>query len=126
MRCVAGVDEAGRGPLAGPVVAAAVVLTAEQRRTLLRMGLDDSKRLSPSRRARIFEAMAEIGVRWKAQAASHVRIDSLNILGATLWAVALSVAAVAVTAVVTWQPRRTPALAGVALVAGLLAYAGGW
>ena len=47
-------------------------------------------------------------------------------LGATLWAVALSVAAVAVTAVVTWQPRRTPALAGVALVAGLLAYAGGW
>jgi len=91
VRCVAGVDEAGRGPLAGPVVAAAVVLTAEQRRTLLRMGLDDSKRLSPSRRARIFEAMAEIGVRWKAQAASHVRIDSLNILGATLWAMRRSV-----------------------------------
>jgi len=86
VRCVAGVDEAGRGPLAGPVLAAAVVLTAEQRRTLLRMGLDDSKRLSPARRARIFNAMNEIGVCWKAQAASHDRIDSLNILGATLWA----------------------------------------
>jgi len=47
-------------------------------------------------------------------------------LGVTTWTVALSVAAVAVTAAVTWQPRRTPVLAGVALVAGLAAWAWGW
>lgn len=47
-------------------------------------------------------------------------------LGVTAWAVALSVAAMAVTATVTWQPRRAPRLAGVALVAGLAAWAGGW
>lgn len=47
-------------------------------------------------------------------------------LGVTAWAVALSVAAVAVTAAVTWQPRRTPLLAGMALVAGLGAWAWGW
>ena len=47
-------------------------------------------------------------------------------LGVTVWTVALSVAAVAVTATVTWQPRRTPELAGAALLAGLLARALGW
>ena len=47
-------------------------------------------------------------------------------LGVTAWTVALSVAAVAVTAAVTWQPRRTPLLAGVALVVGLTAWAWGW
>jgi Na+/proline symporter len=47
-------------------------------------------------------------------------------LGVTAWTVALSVAALAVTAVVTWQPRRAPVAAGVALAAGLLAWAGGW
>ena len=47
-------------------------------------------------------------------------------LGLAAWAVALSVAAVAVTATVTWQPRRTPLLAGMALVAGLGAWAWGW
>lgn len=47
-------------------------------------------------------------------------------LGVTAWTVALSVAAVAVTAAVTWQPRRTPLLAGMALVAGLGAWAWGW
>ncbi|PVY92645.1 uncharacterized protein DUF3325 [Acidovorax sp. 99] len=47
-------------------------------------------------------------------------------LGVTAWAVALSVAAVAVTATVTWQPRRTPVLAGLTLLAGLAAWAGGW
>ena len=46
--------------------------------------------------------------------------------GVTAWAVALSVAAVAVTAMVTWQPRRAPAFAGGALIAGLLAWALGW
>jgi hypothetical protein len=47
-------------------------------------------------------------------------------LGVTAWAVALSVAAVAATAMATWQPRRIPAAASVALLAGLLVRAGGW
>lgn len=47
-------------------------------------------------------------------------------LGVTAWTIALSVAAVAVTAVMTWQPRRAPRLAGVALAAGLAAWAAGW
>ena len=52
--------------------------------------------------------------------------DTPASLGVTAWAIALSVAALAVTATVTWQPRRTPVFAGVALAAGLLARAGGW
>jgi len=51
---VAGVDEAGRGPLAGPVVAAAAVLTRDQARELMALGLKDSKALSPRRREALF------------------------------------------------------------------------
>lgn len=47
-------------------------------------------------------------------------------LGVTAWTIALSVAAVAVTALMTWQPRRAPVLAGVALAAGFAAWAAGW
>ena len=75
---VAGVDEAGRGPLAGPVVAAAVVLDPAR----CPEGLDDSKRLTPHRRAEIAEALrecAEIGV----GLASVEEIDRLNILRAS-------------------------------------------
>jgi ribonuclease HII len=86
VRRLAGVDEAGRGPLAGPVVAAAVILTPEQRRVLVGMGLDDSKRLSPAKRNKLFNVMDDLGVCWKAQAASPALIDSINILEATLWA----------------------------------------
>ena len=88
---LAGVDEAGRGPLAGPVVAAAVVLTREQRGILVGMGLDDSKRLTPRKREKIFESILRLGVLWKAQAATAARIDSVNILQATLWAMMLRV-----------------------------------
>ncbi|MEA3507484.1 MAG: ribonuclease HII [Synergistota bacterium] len=82
---VAGVDEAGRGPLAGPVVAAAAVLTRDQRDILKEAGLNDSKRLTPVRRERIFGLMQKIDVVWRAQAASPERIDRDNILRATLW-----------------------------------------
>ncbi|PUA99647.1 uncharacterized protein DUF3325 [Acidovorax sp. 107] len=51
---------------------------------------------------------------------------ALASLAVTAWTVALSMAAVAVTAAMTWQPRRTPLLAGAALVSGLAARAGGW
>jgi len=96
---VAGVDEAGRGPLAGPVFAAAVVferefLEAEARRSLA--GLDDSKKLPVSRRE-FFHALlsacphAKIGV----ASASVEEIDSLNILRATHLAMARAVAQLA-------------------------------
>ncbi len=85
-----GADEAGRGPLAGPVVAAAVLLTEEQRSLLVENGLADSKRLSASRREALFALMRDAGVRWAAQAASVERIDSTNILCASLWAMGKS------------------------------------
>ena len=87
----AGTDEAGRGPLAGPVVAAAVILTAEERKCLLSQGLRDSKKLSPSKREALFEKICEIGVMWRAQAASPSKIDRINILRASLWCMRRSV-----------------------------------
>lgn len=87
---VAGVDEAGRGPLAGPVVAAAVILTPCQEKDLLGLGLTDSKKLSPRRRELLFGRMTATGVRWRAQAASPWRIDGTDILRATLWAMSRS------------------------------------
>ncbi|MFA5621633.1 MAG: ribonuclease HII [Thermovirgaceae bacterium] len=88
---VAGVDESGRGPLAGPVVAAAVILNRKETAWLLSMGLKDSKALPAVRREAIFGEMCRLGVAWRAQAASHRRIDSDNILAATLWAMNRSV-----------------------------------
>ena len=93
---VAGTDEAGRGPLAGPVVAAAVVLLPSQRRELALLGLRDSKCLSPRRREMLFDAMGALGVIWRAQAASPARIDRDNILQASLWAMGKAVRALPV------------------------------
>ncbi len=78
---IAGIDEAGRGPWAGPVVAAAVILDPKTAPT----GLDDSKRLSATARARLYDEIIEahqVGV----GIADVARIDSDNILQATLWA----------------------------------------
>lgn len=92
MSCIiAGTDEAGRGPLAGPVVAAAAILTGEQRELLLSLGLNDSKKLTPKRREKIFAAICEAGVEWRAQAASPRVIDKINILNASLWCMKRSV-----------------------------------
>jgi len=87
----AGVDEAGRGPMAGPVVAAAAILTEEQSERLVSAGLRDSKKMTPLRREKVFSLMGELGVIWAAQAASVDRIDEINILRATLWAMRRSV-----------------------------------
>ncbi len=76
---VAGVDEAGRGPWAGPVVAAAVVLDAGS----VPAGVTDSKRLSRARREALFAAL-RAGARIGVGAASVAEIDRLNILAATL------------------------------------------
>ncbi len=85
---VAGCDEAGRGPLAGPVVAAAVVLDPDR----IPRGLNDSKKLTPEIREQLYAricATAEVGVAF----ASPARIDRDNILRASLWALAQAVAA---------------------------------
>lgn len=76
---VAGVDEAGRGPLAGPVVAAAVVLAPWMRIE----GLDDSKRLPPDERARLFEVIRASAVAIGVGQTSAAAIDRLNIAEAT-------------------------------------------
>jgi ribonuclease HII len=73
-------------------VAAAAVLSAPQFRVLLSEGLNDSKKLSPAARERLFSRFGELGVIWAAQAASNVRIDKTNILRATLWAMERAVA----------------------------------
>jgi ribonuclease HII len=88
---VCGVDEAGRGPLAGPVVAAAVILPRRLARGLA-AGIDDSKKLARERRAALcaaIRATCTIGV----GEASVAEIDRLNILGAALLAMQRAVAA---------------------------------
>src|SRR5271167_4142798 len=88
---VAGCDEAGRGPLAGPVVAAAVVLDPER----IPRGLNDSKKLDAAERERLYEkicATAQVAVAFGAVA----RIDRDNILRASLWALARAVKALPV------------------------------
>ncbi|HCX87554.1 MAG TPA: ribonuclease HII [Gammaproteobacteria bacterium] len=79
-RLVAGVDEAGRGPLAGPVVAAAVVLAADYRNAEIR----DSKKLSQARREQVCRLIRENAVAWSIGAASGLEIDNQNIHRATL------------------------------------------
>ena len=85
---VAGCDEAGRGPLAGPVVAAAVILDPDR----IPKGLNDSKKLLPERREKLYAkicASAEVAIAF----GSTARIDRDNIRQASLWALARAVAA---------------------------------
>jgi ribonuclease HII len=89
---VCGIDEAGRGPLAGPVVAAAVVLDLDHMPRALRRAVDDSKALSAEAREEQFAALrrcAIIGI----GAASVAEIDRINILRASLLAMVRAVAA---------------------------------
>jgi ribonuclease HII len=98
---VAGCDEAGRGPLAGPVVAAAVILDPKR----VPRGLDDSKKLDPETRKRLYAricATAEVAVAF----APPSRIDRDNILRASLWALARAVAALPVRPVLVFVDGR--------------------
>ncbi len=79
---IAGVDEAGRGPLAGPVVAAAVILNPEK----IINGLTDSKKLSEKQREALFPLIQEHAFAWGIGSATVEEIDSLNILQASLLA----------------------------------------
>ncbi len=76
---IAGVDEVGRGPLAGPVVTAAVILPKD----FSLLGVDDSKKLSPKRREELFEQIKEAAVCWAIGRREPDRIDAVNILEAT-------------------------------------------
>ena len=79
---IAGIDEAGRGALAGPVIAAAVILPTD----CAIEGLKDSKQLSPKQRAHLFDEIHNVAVSIGIGSADHRVIDRLNILQATLLA----------------------------------------
>ena len=79
---ICGIDEAGRGPLAGPVCAAAVILPEN----CVIVGLDDSKKLSDKRRRELMPIIKEQAIAWGIGFASHEEIDEINILQATFLA----------------------------------------
>ena len=85
---IAGIDEAGRGALAGPVVAAAVILPTDCQIS----GVTDSKQLTPKRRAELFDAIYRTAVAVGVGCVSNKEIDKINILQATMGAMAQAVA----------------------------------
>jgi len=84
---LAGVDEAGRGPLAGPVVAASVILP----KNFHHKEIDDSKKLSHNQREKLFEIITENAISYSFSVISHTTIDRINILNASLLAMKKSV-----------------------------------
>ena len=86
-RLVAGIDETGRGPLAGPVVAAAIVFEGQNYPD----GLNDSKKLSATRRRQLYDLIVDSG-QVSVAVASAARIDRMNILRASLWAMGRALA----------------------------------
>lgn len=90
---IAGIDEAGRGPLAGPVVAATVVFgnNNEMARKLIEAGIRDSKTLSFKKREFLYNVLIENCVDWSTGIVSEKTIDEINILEATLLAMKMAV-----------------------------------
>ncbi len=84
---IAGIDEAGRGPLAGPVVAAAVILPRYKKI----FGLDDSKKLSEKERQSLYDQIIETSISFAVKEVDHEEIDRINILQATKKAMLLAV-----------------------------------
>ncbi len=76
---IAGIDEAGRGPLAGPVVAAAVILP----KGALIEGVNDSKKVSEKKREKLYDVIIENSIAWGVGIIDHTIIDEINILNAT-------------------------------------------
>ena len=89
---VCGVDEAGRGPLAGPVCAAAVILP----KGLEIEGLNDSKKLSDKKRRELYDVICEKALAYGIAFADHEEIDAINILQATFLAMSRAVAQLAI------------------------------
>ena len=90
---ICGVDEAGRGPLAGPVCAAAVILPPETELP----GLNDSKKLSEKKREQLFPQIQRIALAWSVAFASVEEIEERNILGATMLAMNRAIAGLSLT-----------------------------
>jgi ribonuclease HII len=113
---VAGVDEAGRGPLAGPVVAAAVILPP--RRAFA--GLEDSKALAPAAREQLAVRIRAGALAWGLGWADPAEIDALNILEATLLAMRRALLALPVAPRhVRVDGNRAPSLAGLPFASGI-------
>jgi len=91
---ICGVDEAGRGPLCGPVVAAAVILP----RDCVIEGLNDSKKLTEKKREKLFEIIKEVAIAYAIAEASPEEIDEINILNASMLAMRRAVEALPVVA----------------------------
>ncbi len=114
---ICGVDEAGRGPLAGPVVAAAVILDAQ--RPIV--GLADSKKLSAAKREALFALICERSLAFHIASASVEEIDTLNILQATMLAMQRAVVGLSATpTLVKIDGNRCPKLdlPAVAIIGG--------
>ena len=90
---IAGVDEAGRGPLVGSVVAAAVILDPNNPIE----GLNDSKKLTEKKREKLFFEIKEKALAWAIAEATHQEIDEINILQASLLAMRRAVEALHIT-----------------------------
>ena len=125
-RGLAGVDEVGRGPLAGDVVAAAVILDPDQPIA----GLDDSKKLTAARREALAEEIRGRAACWALGRASVAEIDELNILQASLLAMHRAVAALDEEPIMVlvdgnrlprWPYRSEPVVGGDALVPAIAA-----
>ena len=92
IKLIAGIDEAGRGPLAGPVVAASVIFAP----LVYIPGVNDSKLLTESKRETLFEEIISKALAYKVSVVSHKKIDKINILNATLLAMRNSVKKLAI------------------------------
>jgi len=108
MHLVCGVDEAGRGPLAGPVYAAAVILDPAARI----VGLADSKQLSASRREELAGQIRRHALAWAIASASVAEIDAINILQASLLAMRRAVEQLSIApSVVLVDGKQCPTIA---------------
>ena len=94
IKVICGVDEAGRGPLMGPVVAAACILPAD---TVIN-GLDDSKKLSEKKREKLFDIITEKAIAYCVASASVEEIEELNILNAAMLAMKRAIEGLSVKA----------------------------
>lgn len=88
-----GIDEAGRGPLAGPVVAAAIILD----KSFVIDGINDSKKLSPAKREKLYDEIIEKAIAWATGISMPDEIDRINILEATFLAMKRAVENISVT-----------------------------
>lgn len=79
MKYICGIDEAGRGPLAGPVVVASVIMPEDS----MIEGVNDSKKVSEKKREKLYDEITKNAISWSVSIIDHKRIDEVNILNAT-------------------------------------------